>query len=128
MTYLLDTHAFLWLLSGDRRLSPLAKRLFLASSTELVLSIVSAWEVSIKYSLGKLRLPDMPRRWLRRHLSAQSIELLPVSFDQVTLVAELPFHHRDPFARLIASQALDESLELISADRVFDAYGVKRIW
>lgn len=128
MTFLLDTHAFLWLLAGDRRLSPASKRLFVDPANEPLLSVASAWEIAIKTSLGKLTLPAPPRRWLRQELSRNGVELLPISFDHATRVAQLPFHHRDPFDRLIAAQALEENLGLLSADAAFDAYGVTRLW
>jgi PIN domain nuclease of toxin-antitoxin system len=128
LVHLLDTQAFLYVVADDPRLGPAARARFLDPGHDFRLSVASAWEIAIKHSLGKLTLPDRPARWLREQLGENRVGLLPVELDHATRVAELPFHHRDPFDRLLAAQALSEKLPVLSGDRVFDAYGVERIW
>jgi len=125
---LLDTHAALWWIGDDKRLPASARRTIAKAETVRFLSVASAWEFSIKSSLGKLRLPGPVGKFLEEHLPVNRIELLTITFADLTRVESLPFHHRDPFDRLIAAQALGRDLAVVSADRVFDEYGVKRIW
>jgi len=125
---LLDTHAFLWAVMDDKRLSRKARARFTAADSGLFLSVASAWEISIKAALGKLKLPDSPKQWLIEQLAINQIDLLNVSFDHVVHVYSMPAHHGDPFDRLLCSQALLESLPILSADESFDAYGIERVW
>jgi PIN domain nuclease of toxin-antitoxin system len=122
---LLDTHAALWLIASSRRLSPRARRVILESPHPLTVSAVSLWEVAMKRSLGKLRAPaDLSRR-----LAALGrIELLPVSPLHAEAVGELPWHHRDPFDRMLVAQARVERLSIISSDAALARYGVDVIW
>jgi PIN domain nuclease of toxin-antitoxin system len=125
---LLDTHAFLWAAAGDPRLSERARSALLDNGNALHLSVVSAWEMAIKISLGKLR---MPARWadaVRREMAANCILWLPLEVAHCSAVSSMPFHHRDPFDRVLAAQALVSGLGLVSRDPVFDAYGVERVW
>ena len=115
-------------MTGDPRIGRQAKKRFLDEQHEFVLSAVSVWEMAIKISLKKLEIPGRVGSWVRRHLAINRIRLLPIDFEHVARVADLPFHHRDPFDRLLAVQALAEKLPFLSADRVFDRYGVERIW
>jgi PIN domain nuclease of toxin-antitoxin system len=128
VVHLLDTQAFLYIVADDPRLGATARARFLDPANEFRLSVASAWEMSIKVSLGKLTLPDRPGPWLREQLAENRIVLLPVELDHAARVAELPFHHGDPFDRLLAAQALAEKLPFLSGDSAFDAYGVERIW
>jgi PIN domain nuclease of toxin-antitoxin system len=125
---LLDTHAFLWWISADERLSRRASRAIAARENECLVSIASAWEVAIKASLGKLEVPEPLERFLADQLAANGFRLLGLELRHVAGVRALPFHHRDPFDRLLASQCLAERLMLVSADPVFRRYGVRRIW
>jgi PIN domain nuclease of toxin-antitoxin system len=126
MTLLLDTQAFLWWVSDDPRLSVRARRAIAAAPC--LLSIASCWEMAIKAGLGKLDIPRPLERFLQEQLEVNGFSLLPVSLEHVSAVAELPFHHRDPFDRLLAAQARREELAIVSADPVFRKYGVKRVW
>jgi PIN domain nuclease of toxin-antitoxin system len=128
MTLLIDTHAFLLLVTADKRLSKRAKRVFLDQGNRLLLSVASAWEISIKAAKGRLTLPDSPRSWLRQELAKNRVEVLPITFEHATRVFALKSTNQDPFDRLIAAQALEESVPLLSADSVFDDYGVERVW
>ena len=127
MRLLLDTHAFLWGVTDDPRLSLRARRA-MADASEIFLSIASCWEVAIKVSSGKLTLVKPFERFIPEQLGLNPFLLLPIDLDDVARVATLPFHHRDPFDRLLAAQALSDDLTLVSADPVFRKYGVKRVW
>jgi PIN domain nuclease of toxin-antitoxin system len=124
---LLDTHAFLWFITDDDRLPPRARAAIVESDDALV-SVASCWEMAIKASLGKLMLSAPVDRFLAEQLAENNFELLHIELAHVTRVASLPWHHRDPFDRLLAAQALDEGLPIVSADPVFRKYGVKRRW
>lgn len=126
MRVLLDTHAFLWWVEDDARLS-LAAREAITDAAEGLLSIASCWELAIKVSRGRLTL-SRPIGRLAEVLGASELRLLPIDLDDVARVATLPFHHRDPFDRMLVAQALSEELVIVSADPVFRKYGVKRVW
>jgi len=126
MAVVLDTHAFLWWTQNDVRLSARARKAI--ANSECYLSLASCWEAAIKVSLGKLRLDRPVAQFFTEQLLACGISLLPIEFRHVVRVAVLPFHHRDPFRRLLTAQALEEGLTIISADAAFDRYGVKRTW
>ncbi len=128
MRVLLDTHAFIWLVTDDPKLSPTAKSIFLDSNNELLLSAVTAFEIAIKHSLGKLILREPPSTFLHNRILANALTPFPITIDHCLPLAELPFHHRDPFDRLLVAQALRENLPILSADDPLSAYGVERIW
>jgi PIN domain nuclease of toxin-antitoxin system len=121
---LLDTHAALWLLSEDQRLSARADELLTDSANEVLLSAAVVWEVAIKRSLGKLDVPD--------GFSGQLLEggatPLPVTIEHARAVRSLPWHHRDPFDRLLIAQAQLEDLALVSSDAILSSYGARVEW
>lgn len=121
---LLDTQAVVWLLAGDERLSPRA-RVVTTTPGRLVVSATSLWEIAIKRSIGKLRVPaDLSRRLA----ALRQVELLPITPLHAEAVGELPWHHRDPFDRLLVAQALAEKLSIVSSDPALAQYGVDVIW
>jgi PIN domain nuclease of toxin-antitoxin system len=124
---LLDTHAFLWFMAGDERLSRRARRAIEAVDAELILSAVSVWEMAIKARLGRLTLPATVEEYVAEKIEA-GIRVLPVEWRHAAAVEKLALHHRDPFDRLLVAQALAESLPLVTADSAFRAYGVKVVW
>jgi PIN domain nuclease of toxin-antitoxin system len=126
--YLLDTQAFLYIVTDDSRLGHEASKRFLDPANDFQLSVASVWEMAIKHSIGKLRVPGAFGPWLRGQLGENRIALLAVGLDHATRVSDLPFHHRDPFDRVLVAQALCEHLPFISGDQVLDRYGVERIW
>lgn len=128
MRVLLDTQVFLWVVSGAPDLSAKARRIVLDAGNDLYLSLVSAWEMAIKISLGKLKLTDPIESFIPDELQANDIRLLEIDFRHVAGVVSLPFHHRDPFDRLLISQAQVEDLPILSADRLLDRYRVNRLW
>ena len=128
MRVLLDTHAFLWWIEDASSLSRKARTAISDPDNECLLSLASCWEMAIKLSLGKLRLPGAIERFIPEHLAANAFRQLAIDFRHVAKVATLPFHHRDPFDRLLAAQAIEERCAIVSADPVFRKYGVTRIW
>jgi PIN domain nuclease of toxin-antitoxin system len=125
---LLDTHAVLWFLSGDARLSGAARSAIEDLDNERLCSIASLWEIAIKTSLGKLPLAKDFAVIFPSELLDNDIQLLPISPGHLHRVATLPFHHRDPFDRLLVAQAMMDDLVLVSRDSLLDAYGVQRYW
>jgi PIN domain nuclease of toxin-antitoxin system len=128
MNLLLDTHAFLWFMEGSERISQRARAEIEAADGVRALSVASAWEMAIKSSLGKLDLAKPLGELLPPLLADAGIELLPIEIADLARVATLPFHHRDPFDRLLAAQALERGFSVVSIDEAFDAYGVARLW
>lgn len=128
MKILLDTQAFIWLCSDDRQLTKTAKKTFLNEKNSFYLSLASIWEMSIKCSLGKLTIRPSLERFILNELQENNIQRMDIHFQHVIKVKSLPFHHKDPFDRLLAAQAIIEEVALLSCDTVFDKYNVKRIW
>ena len=128
MRVLLDTHSFIWFIAGDPKLSDPARQAIQNEENDVLLSAASIWEMAIKTSLGKLALAQPFDQLIPAQLELNAIEVLPVEAAHAIRVATLPYHHRDPFDRLLAAQSLEEDLPIVSVDIVLDSYGVKRIW
>lgn len=128
MRLLLDTHALLWFLAGDEKLGGAARALVEDEENEVLVSAASLWEIAIKVSLGKLRMSGPFEEAFPSQLDSNEIRVLPILPRHLQRVVGLPFHHRDPFDRLLAAQAAADDLSLVSRDPVFDAYGVRRVW
>ncbi len=128
MKVLLDTHSLLWLVTDHPGLSDRAKALFLDERNELVVSAVTGFEIAVKFSLGELKLTEPPREFLENRICNNALSRLPISLEHTCRLAHLPFHHRDPFDRLLAAQAIAEDLPILSRDAVLSDYGVERIW
>lgn len=127
MKLLLDTHTLLWYVSGQRELGSNAQAAIRDSTNEAVVSMASLCEIAIKQSLGKLELhPDIDG--LVAKCSFAQIDLLGISVRHVKRLVTLPHHHRDPFDRILAAQALEDGFRVVSCDPALDAYGVQRIW
>ena len=127
MKWIVDTHAFLWFVAGQDRLGPDALKIMAANDSELYLSAGSVWEMAIKVSLGRLQLQDPFETFLTERME-EGVRWLPVELKHLFSVASLPFHHRDPFDRLIIAQALCEELPILTRDPIFKAYGVHTVW
>ena len=128
MRLLLDTHSFLWFTSNDSKLSDVAYAAIKHVNNEVFVSIASVWEIAIKVSIGKFDLRKPVDEFVEEQLESAGIELLNISVTHVAAVSHMPFHHRDPFDRLLIAQAKVENLSLVSVDAKFDVYGVTRIW
>lgn len=127
MKILLDTHVWLWMISEPENLSRHARRHINRDAEELMLSAASAWEISIKWSLGKLKLPSSPAEFVPGHLAATKTFPLAIEHSHALRVATLPHHHSDPFDRLIIAQAQVEKLPILTADPHFKPYDVELI-
>ena len=127
MKAILDTHAFLWALAGDERMSRLARDTF-AGPTGLLLSIASVCEILLKVQSGKLNLPRPAGPYVLRKLAENGIEVLPISIDHLLALERLPMHHRDPFDRMLIAQSLEENLPIVTSDPLFSRYDVHLIW
>lgn len=128
MNLLLDTHAFLWFIGNDSRLSNDARLAIESPANQKWVSIATCWEIAIKSGLGKLQLADPVEIFLPREIAANRFSLLPIELRHATFVADLANHHRDPFDRLLIAQASIESLQIVGCDAAFDAYGVSHLW
>lgn len=128
MSHLLDTHAFLWFINDDPSLSASAKSLIEDPESTIYLSVASVWEMAIKLSLGKLEMPSPFTDFIDDQLRENTITLLDIKTSHTGVVATLPFHHRDPFDRLIIAQSKSEDIPIIGRDAIFDEYGIKRLW
>ena len=128
MKCLLDTHAFIWLITEDPKLSDPARNCILDGRTTLYLSGASIWEIVIKYNIGKLRLPGHPQTFISKQLATNSIEELPITFKHAFNLQHLPDHHKDPFDRMLVAQAIFEKLSIITIDPIIAQYPVKTIW
>jgi PIN domain nuclease of toxin-antitoxin system len=128
MNYLLDTHTFLWFINDDTSLSSTAKALIEVPENTIYLSVASIWEMAIKVSLDKLEMPSPFPDFIDEQLDENTIVLLNIRTVHTGIVATLPFHHRDPFDRLIIAQSKVEDIPIIGKDAIFDDYGIKRLW
>ncbi len=126
MAVLLDTHAFLWWCEDSPELS--AKARVAIAENDCFVSFASFWEIAIKVSLDKLRLPARPDKYVTEQMSLNGFDQLEIGFRQVMRTAALPWHHRDPFDRLLIAQALEQQIAMVSRDPLIEAYGVARIW
>jgi PIN domain nuclease of toxin-antitoxin system len=127
MQLLLDTHTFLWFVNDSPRLSVTAKGL-IESDVDLWVSVASLWEIAIKVSVGKLTMPRPIDEFIPQQIAANDIEILPIEFSHIAAISTLPFHHRDPFDRLLIAQSMIENVAIVSADSIFDSYGIHREW
>lgn len=128
MKMLLDAHALLWFFAGSDRLSAKALAQIQDTQNLIFVSAATLWEISIKDSLGKLFLPEPFEQLFPERLAASNILMLPILVTHLHMHRKLPFHHYDPFDRLVIAQAMAEDLTLVSCDTDFPAYGVKLLW
>jgi PIN domain nuclease of toxin-antitoxin system len=131
MKYLIDTHAFLWFNDGSNELSNQACKMIENNDNDIYISIASLWEISIKSALGKLSISG-DFETVIDDVEACKIKILPITFPHITVQHKLPLIHKDPFDRIIISQAIFEGLNIISRDEIFDQYliekNISRIW
>lgn len=127
MNILLDTNVFIWFLEGSERLSNYAKEAIEADENICHVSIASFWEMAVKISIGKL---DMTISFEELNLLAweNGIEILPIQFEHTKIVSQLPFHHKDPFDRIIIAQSMVENMPVLTSDSCFKYYTTNIIW
>ena len=128
MRLLLDTCTFLWIVTGASELSEVARKLFVDPANEVYLSAVSAWEISLKYSLRTLPLPESPSRFVPASRAAHRIAPLPLDEAAALAVDRLPGLHRDPFDRMLICQAIAGGLTILTPDREIAQYPVQTSW
>ncbi len=127
MKFLLDSHTLLWIMETPGRLPDRVRQIVEDTGSALFVSIATPWELAIKANSGKLNAAKILNEFDRSIFSA-GYELLETKVPHVIRAGMLPLHHRDPFDRLLAAQSLELRLPLLSRDKVFDLYGVQRIW
>jgi PIN domain nuclease of toxin-antitoxin system len=125
---LLDTHTFLWFIGGDTALSLYARQLIEDRTNERRLSIASLWEMAIKASLGRLTLALSFTDLVAEHVHGNAIELFEILPRHLDVLTTLPFHHKDPFDRMIIAQSQAENMPILSRDSAFDDYAIRRLW
>jgi PIN domain nuclease of toxin-antitoxin system len=126
---LLDTHALIWLIDDAPMLRAPAREAILGKGNQVYFSVISLCEIALKASVGKLKLTPAARSLLQEdELERKGLLFLPLAKTHAFGVSELPLHHRDPFDRLLVSQALQEGLIIVSHDRQLEAYGVPILW
>ena len=128
MKFLIDTHAFLWALRSPGEIPDRARAILADPGSELLISIVIPWEIAIKSGVGKLGNTSNLLDDFEGQVSAGGFRILETTVRQVIRSGTLPLHHRDPFDRLLISQALDLDVAIIGCDAIFDRYAVKRVW
>ncbi|MGD9732823.1 MAG: type II toxin-antitoxin system VapC family toxin [Desulfamplus sp.] len=129
MIILLDTHTFLWFINGDPNLSGYARRHIENLENKRLISTASLWEMAIKISTGKLKLRLSFRELYTVHIRGNAIDVLEMTAEHLDILKTLPFHHKDPFDRLIIAQSIAESIPILSRDELFDEYeNVQRFW
>lgn len=128
MRFLIDTHVFLWFINGDTRLSQTVRTAIEEEENEVLLSIVSVWEIAIKNSVGKLSLAKPFAELIPEQIVENELELVPIQMDELKVVATLPLYHRDPFDRLLIAQAMTQDVAIASDDASFAQYGVRLFW
>ncbi|MEY3867035.1 MAG: hypothetical protein RLZZ338_926 [Cyanobacteriota bacterium] len=128
MIFLLDTHVFIWYTTDNDRLNQRMRSRIDDGDNDILVSMASVWEMAIKHSRGMLSFQQQFMEFIRQQLTINRMELLPIKLEHLEVVARLPFHHRDPFDRLIIAQSICEEIPLLSVDGMFDAYGITRFW
>lgn len=128
MKLLLDTHAFIWWDENPSKLGAAARRACSDPGNELILSTASVWEIQLKRMIGKLTLAKPLRQLLEEQARQNGLEISPVQTEHILRLETLPFHHRDPFDRILIAQAHAEGWTLISHDGAFQSYGVPILW
>ncbi len=128
MRLLLDTHAFLWWIADDERLSARARALIASDDNEIYFSAASGWEIAIKARLNRVRLPDDLERFVPAQLAANAFQVLPVHLRHALRVFHLPSLHTDPFDRMLVAQAAVEGMPILSADPQLAGYQIEVLW
>jgi PIN domain nuclease of toxin-antitoxin system len=126
--FLLDTSAFIWSVWEDNKLSTKARDCYSDEKNRIFLSLVSVWEMTIKYQIGKLSFKDNPKNWIEDFCRARKIEFLPISINDIFTLNQLPLIHKDPFDRILIAQAMANDMAMLTSDNLITQYDVKTIW
>ena len=128
MNLLLDTHAFLWFVWGHKNLSGTAQTLIADPLNQIFFNAASHWEIAIKTSTGKLILTAPFKDLIEQSLAKNNFKLMAIEVDHSDVVLRLPFHHRDPFDRMLIAQAMVQQMPIVNNEALFDQYGIQRLW
>ncbi len=128
MRALLDTHAFLWWISDDARLSERCRAIISDGVNEILFSAVSAWEIVVKAGIGRLAVPDNLENYIPEQVSRNRFEVLPISITHALRVSRLPNHHKDPFDRMLVAQAQVEKVTILTGDAQIARYPIRVAW
>lgn len=128
MRAILDTHTFLWWVVDDPQLSPLCRQIITDGSNTIYFSVASAWEIAIKYQIGKLPLPDRPDIYVTDRVKTNGFEILGINLHHALHTSDLPLLHRDPFDRILIAQSKTENIPLLTADPLIAQYDVLTVW
>jgi len=128
MKLLLDSHALVWSVDAPKKLSPAAATALQDPANDLLVSAATVWEIAIKLSLGKLKLTLPYRQWMNQAIADLDLTLIPITVENADVQVTLPYHHRDPFDRLLVAQALSDGCPIVSVDNLLDPYGITRLW
>ncbi|OZH52171.1 twitching motility protein PilT [Hydrocoleum sp. CS-953] len=128
MGLLLDTHSLIWFFADSSNLSDTGCNLMENPINQKLISLASVWEMAIKQSKGKLTLPLSLEPYIEAKTQLEYFTILPINLKHLSLVSNLPFHHNDPFNRLLIAQAMIEKIPILSRDSIFDKYNINRIW
>ena len=128
MRLLLDSHSFIWFVLDQPQLSDIAREAVIEPANDILISPATYWEIAIKVSKQKLDLQASYDDFMNRGIFGNRFEILPILVRHALVLTTMPFHHKDPFDRLLISQAKVEQIPIVSNDEIFDAYGITRIW
>ena len=128
MKILLDTCTFLWIITDDPKLSQQARKLFINPDNEVYLSVASTWEITIKYTLGKLPLPKPPEKYIPSKRQQHNIDSLPLNEEATLYLTKLPDLHKDPFDRILICQAIVAGLIILTPDELITQYPLRSMW
>ncbi|MBW1750984.1 MAG: type II toxin-antitoxin system VapC family toxin [Deltaproteobacteria bacterium] len=128
MRYLLDTHVFLWMAAAPEKLSQKVKGIVSRKNNHLHLSAASGWEISLLNNLGRIELPDDPKRFVPEAMQLLQVAPIPIGFSTAISAAALPLIHRDPFDRIIIAEAKKEKMTILTKDKQFSAYEIQSLW
>jgi PIN domain nuclease of toxin-antitoxin system len=128
MKLLVDTCTFLWIVGGGRELPPRIRDLYLSADNEVYLSAVSAWEIAVKHANGRMPLPEPPERLVPTERDRRGMTSLPFDEESALHVSRLPVLHRDPFDRMLVSQAIVHGLVILTPDHLVSQYPARTMW
>ena len=128
MSYLLDTHTFLWMAGDPSSLSTKVRDIVEEKNQQLYLSAASGWEIAMLQHLNRVELPDVPQRFVPEAMQKLNVLPIPIGFITAISATTLPLIHRDPFDRLIIAEALKEKMTVLTKDNLFESYGIRSLW